>query len=65
MVFLENIMVGIANPWEGAQDRNDNENVGYDAANENSLVLNGTMPNNVDDFINQPAAFGQSNSARR
>jgi hypothetical protein len=44
----------LANPREGTQDRNDDENIGDDAANNHSRVLYRPIPYNVNDLEHEP-----------
>jgi hypothetical protein len=56
MMLLKHVMVRVSDPREGAQDGNDNEDVGDDATNENSRVLHSAIPNDIDDLEDQPTA---------
>lgn len=61
MVFLKYIVIGVPYPGEGTQNRNDDEDVGDDATGEHRWVLDGTIPNYVDDLVDQPSIQGQKN----
>jgi hypothetical protein len=54
MVLLEDIMICVANPREGAQDGNDDEDVGDNAAHQDSRMLHSAMPNDIDNLKDQP-----------
>jgi hypothetical protein len=44
----------LSNPWECTQNRDNDENVRNDAADNDSIVLHSAIPDNVDDLEHQP-----------
>lgn len=60
MVLLEDVVVGVTNPRESAQNRDDNEDVGDDAGREHGFVLDSSIPDNFDDLVKQPAICCQT-----
>jgi len=55
-MLLENVVIGVANPREGAQDRDDDEDVGDDTASNHSGVLYGTISDDVDALVDEPSS---------
>ena len=55
MVFFKYIVIGVPYPGEGTQNGDNDEDVGDDATGEHRWVLDGTVPNYVDDLVDQPS----------
>jgi len=54
MVFLKYVVIGIAHPWEGTENRNDDKDISDYATGDNGRMLNGSVSDNVDDFVYKP-----------
>jgi len=64
VVPLKNIVVIVADPGKGAKNRDDNQDIGNNAASHHGAVLNRAMANNIDNLVDQPAKSKKKNISR-
>ena len=62
MVTLEDIMVGVSDPWEGTNNGDNDGNIGDYASRDDGFVIGGCMNTQVNDSKDEPA---QSKNPRK